>query len=104
MSENGATPLAALPLEDADVCDALSDWLQHTAGVVPSKCDMIAALLVSDGQSSTKRVANSIRKDRDYLLALGLDESDSDEIVDALAAAYPAIITGSSRGSNGRSE
>lgn len=52
--------------------------------IMPSKCDGMATVLVQDGLSSTKRLANCLRKDPDYLLALGLDEGDADEIVTAL--------------------
>lgn len=85
-----------LPMEDSEVCGRLSDWLRGSAMIVPSKCDAIAALLVQDGQSSTKRLANSLRKDEDYLLALGLDEGDSDEIVDALRREFENTPTSAS--------
>lgn len=89
---NGTTP-PSLPSEDIEICRKLSDWLQNVAGVVPSKCGGIAAVLVHNGQSSIKRIANSIRKDRDYLLALGLDDGDADEIFDALAVEFPEIVS-----------
>lgn len=72
--------------KDTVICKRMSDWLIKTANIVPTRAASYAVILVQNGQASLKRLEKSLRKDSDYLLHLGFDDDDAEEIAEALNA------------------
>jgi hypothetical protein len=80
--------------KDTILCKRLSEWLIKSAGIVPSRAANYAVLLVQNGHANTKRLARALVKDEDYLLTLGIEEDDADEMAEALKVEHPLAGTG----------
>jgi hypothetical protein len=72
--------------KDTVICKRLSDWLIKVANIVPTRAASYAVTLVQNGQASLRRLEKSLKKDPDYLLHLGFDDDDAEEIAEALSS------------------
>lgn len=72
--------------KDTVICKRLSDWLIKVANIVPTRAASYAVTLVQNGQASLRRLEKSLKKEPDYLLHLGFDDDDAEEIAEALGA------------------
>jgi hypothetical protein len=80
--------------KDAAIVRKLSDWMIKSANIVPSRAASYASQLVQKGQASTKRLAKSVRKDPDFLVEMGIDEGDADEICESLLKEFQTVLSG----------
>jgi hypothetical protein len=88
ISPNGGTgPLYRE--KDTVICKRMSDWLIKVANIVPSRAAAYAVTLVQNGQASLRRLEKSLKKEPDFLLHLGFDDDDAEEIADAINAEAP---------------
>jgi myosin V len=81
--------------KDTVICKRLSDWLIKAANIVPTRAASYAVTLVQNGQASLRRLEKSLRKDPDYLLHLGFDDDDAEEIAEALGSESSAVLRSS---------
>jgi hypothetical protein len=81
--------------KDTVICKRMSDWLIKVANIVPTRAASYAVTLVQNGQASLRRLEKSLKKEPDFLLHLGFDDDDAEEIAEAINAEAPAGVTSS---------
>lgn len=62
----------------------LYKWLSKNAEIVPSRTKIYCKVLVGAGIGSVSRLAKKLMKDPGYLEVLGINEDDSEEIINMM--------------------
>lgn len=71
-------------MSDAAQIEGLASWMIEQADIVSSLAKQYAEKLVMNGIASVPRLSKKLAKDSAFLLNIGVDEDDAEEIIEAL--------------------